>query len=213
MLRMMSLAVMAVATALAALLLVPANAFAVTVDRAQLIGGQLRLDGKNAAPGQFVMVESASSAAGARSDSSGAYRVQATNFRSDDCKVVVRDGKTPIATVGLAGCTPTPATPSSPPPPPTGSCVITPQAPATRALGVATAFDLATTGCDNTTGPVQWALLSGHIPTGMVGPYFQGQTGGHLIGTPTVRGTYSFMLQVTDSLGATDAETFTITVT
>jgi hypothetical protein len=47
----------------------------------------------------------------------------------------------------------------------------------------------------------------------MVGPYFQGQTGGHLIGTPTVPGTYSFMLQVTDSLGATDAETFTITVT
>src|SRR4051794_11628129 len=168
--------------ALAGLLLVPGNAYALTVSQAQLVDGQLRLDGADAAPGIFVTVESASSAAGARSDSSGAYHVAASNFRSDDCKVVVSDRRTPIATVTLAGCTPTAATPPSSTPPPTGSCVIDPQPPATRAAGAPTTFDFTTTGCDTTNGPVQWTLLGGHIPTGLSGPYFQGQTAGHLIG-------------------------------
>jgi hypothetical protein len=88
------------------------------------------------------------------------------------------------------------------------------QPPASRTVGTSTAFDLTTKRCsaDVSTGPVQWALLYGHIPTGLTGPYTQGFTGGHLIGTPTVPGSYSFMLEVTDTRGATDAETFTITV-
>ena len=75
-----------------------ASAHAATVSRAELKGGQLRLDGSNAAPGIFVMVRSSSSLAGVRSDGSGAYHVQAANFRADDCKVVVSDGVTASAT-------------------------------------------------------------------------------------------------------------------
>jgi hypothetical protein len=41
----------------------------------------------------------------------------------------------------------------------------------------------------------------------------QGQTAGNIIGTPTLEGTDTFTLQATDGTGATDTETFTITVT
>jgi hypothetical protein len=47
----------------------------------------------------------------------------------------------------------------------------------------------------------------------MSGPNFHGQTAGNIIGTPTFEGTYAFTLQATDATGATDSETFTITVT
>jgi len=69
-----------------------------------------------------------------------------------------------------------------------------------------------TTGCNTSAHPVQWSFLAGRIPVGMSGPVFQGQTGGGVMGTPRVAGTYSFMVQVTDSVGATDTETFTIRV-
>ena len=54
-------------TALAALLLVPASAGAVTVSRAQLSGGELRVEGSNAARGIFITAESSNDAAGSRS--------------------------------------------------------------------------------------------------------------------------------------------------
>jgi hypothetical protein len=138
--------------------------------------------------------------------------VTATNFRSDDCKVVVSDRQTLRATVTLAGCTPTPATPPSTIPPPSGNCAITPGDPATFTVGDLQTYFFTTTGCDTSNGPVQWTLLAGHIPTGMTGPFFQGQDAGAVSGRPTVAGTYSFMVQVTDSVGATAAQTFTITV-
>ena len=89
-------------------LVVPAtSADAVAVSRATLNGGVLRVDGTNAARGVFVNVYSSSSSAGARSDySSGAYHIQKANFRADDCRVVVSDGRTPVVTMRLSGCTP-----------------------------------------------------------------------------------------------------------
>jgi Putative Ig domain len=126
--------------------------------------------------------------------------------------VVVSDGRTATATVRLSGCTPTPVTPPSTNPPPSGTCVIAPQAPATYNAGDLKTYFFTTTGCDTSTGPVQWSFLSGRIPVGMTGPFFQGQTAGAVSGQPTTEGTYSFTVQVTDSAGATDTETFTITV-
>jgi len=79
-------------------------------------------------------------------------------------------------------------------------------------VGALQTYFFTTTGCDTSNGPVQWTLLAGHIPTGMTGPFFQGQDAGAVSGRPTVTGTYSFMVQVTDSVGATAAQTFTITV-
>jgi hypothetical protein len=210
-LRTASLSALAV---LLGLVLLPADAFAVSVSQAQLKGGQLRVDGGSAAPGIVVTVESAASGASARSDQSGAFHVTATNFRSDDCKVVVSDRQTFTATVPLTGCTPTPATPPSTAPAPSGGCVIdrqsTPPSPAAFKVGDVQTLFFTTSGC--TGGPLQWKLLGGHIPTGMTGPFFQGQTAGAVSGRPTVEGTYSFMMQATDGTGATDAETFTITV-
>ena len=92
---------------LGALVLPATSAEAVTVSRASLRGGLLQVDGANAAPGVFVNVFSSTSHAGARSDPSGVYHVQRANFRAPDCRVEVSDGRTPIATVRLAGCTPT----------------------------------------------------------------------------------------------------------
>ena len=46
----------------------------------------------------------------------------------------------------------------------------------------------------------------------MTGPVFQGPTGGNLIGTPTVPGTYAFTLQAVDPAGASDQENVTVVV-
>jgi hypothetical protein len=199
-------------SALIALLLVPAGASAVTVSRAQLSGGELRVEGSNAAPGIFITAASSTSVAGQRADISGNYKIQATGFRAPDCTITVSDGRTPTATAKLSGCTPDPAAVNPPPPAPapTGSCVINPGAPATFTAGQNSVYNFTTTGCVG--GPLQWTVIAGRIPTGMSGPNFQGQTAGNIIGIPTTAGSYTFTAQVTDSLGSTDAETFTITV-
>lgn len=197
--------------------LLAGSADAVTASKAQLSGGQLRLEGQ-AAPGKFVIAESTTSSAGARADLKGLYKIQATGFTAPDCKVTIRDGSTPTATVTLSGCTPSVTPVPANPAPPTGSCVITPLAPVTLAAGTAASVYFETTGCDTTTNsgatptPVQWKVVAGAIPTGMTGPNFQGTTAGNIIGTPSVPGTYRFTLQVSDQIGATDQENVTVTV-
>src|SRR4051794_5068678 len=201
-------------------LLLADGASAVTVTKGELKSGQLRVQGTNAAPGIFVIASSATSSAGARADVKGQFNIQATGFTAPDCKVTVSDsGRTPIATFTLSGCTPS-VTPVPPTPaPPTGSCVITSQSgPIGVTVGANSVVNFATTGCNTTfnTGatptPVQWKVVAGIIPTGMSGLNFQGQTAANLIGIPTVAGTYAFTLQATDSTGAVDQETFTVTV-
>jgi hypothetical protein len=194
------------------------TAGAVTATKSQLSSGQLRVEGQ-AAPGKFVIAESTTSSAGARADVNGLYKIQATGFTAPDCMVTIRDGQTPTATVSLSGCTvtvtPVPAVPAAP----TGSCVITAQAPATLMAGTSSTVYFQTTGCDTTTNsgatptPVQWKVVAGVIPTGMTGPNSQGTTAANIIGTPSIPGTYRFTLQVTDQVGATDQENFTVNVT
>lgn len=212
MLRRVLLSALSVLVAAATLVLMPGNAYALTVSKAELKGGQLRVDGAHAAPGIFVTVTSTTSSAGSRSDGSGAYHVQASSFRADDCKVVVSDRQTLSQTVTLSGCTPTPSTPPATNPPPTGSCVIQPGAPATYHAGDLSTYFMLTAGCDTSSGPLQWAFVAGRVPVGMTGPFFQGQTAGAVSGTPTTEGTYDFTVRATDSSGATDTETFEITV-
>jgi hypothetical protein len=212
MLRAAVLSALATLVAAASLVLMPANAFALSVSRAELKGGVLRVDGANAAPGIFVTVTSTTSSAGARSDGSGAYHVSASGFRADDCKVVVSDRQTLSKTVTLSGCTPTAATPPPTNPAPTGSCVVTPGDPATYHAGDLSTYFFRTTGCDTSGGPVQWSFVAGRVPVGMTGPFFQGQDAGAVSGRPTTEGTYDFTVQVTDSAGDTDSETFEITV-
>ena len=54
--------------------------------------------------------------------------------------------------------------------------------------------------------------MAGSIPTGMTGPFSQGTTAGHIVGTPSIPGAYDFTLQVTDQIGATDQQNLTVTV-
>ena len=200
-----------------ALLAGPASA--VTITKGELSGGQLRVQGSGN-PGTFMIVSSTTSDAGARADQTGAFKIQASGFTAPDCKVTVSDGeRTPTATIRLAGCTPSVEPVPASPAPPTGSCVITTATtPATVTAGTSSVFNLDTSGCNTrfnsgaTPTPVQWSVVAGSIPTGMTGPNSQGTTAGNIIGTPTVPGTYPFTVEVTDQVGATDQETFTLQV-
>ena len=192
---------------------------ALTATKAQLRNGQLRVEGRGAAPGgSVVTASSTTSAAGSRIEVNGDFRIEASDFSAPDCKVTVVDGQTPLATVSLTGCTPSITPVPSAPAPPTGSCVITPQSPVSVQAGSPTSVYFDTTGCNTTfesgatPTPVQWRVAAGVIPTGMTGPNSQGTTAGNIIGTPSITGTYRFTLQVTDQLGASDQETFIVTV-
>ena len=52
-----------------------------------------------------------------------------------------------------------------------------------------------------------WALGSGALPTGIALDSF-----GHLTGTPTVAGTYSFSVAATDAAGVTASASYTVTI-
>jgi len=56
------------------------------------------------------------------------------------------------------------------------------------------------------TGPNTWAVISGSLPTGL------SLSGSTISGTPTATGTFSFTVQVTDSLSATASKVLAITV-
>jgi hypothetical protein len=199
--------------------LLAGTAEALTATKAELRNGQLRVEGHGAAPGGSVVIaRSTTSAASARIGVDGGFKIQASSFTAPDCKVSVADGQTPVATVSLAGCSPsiTPVPPA--PDPPTGSCVITPRSSVTVPAGTLTSVYFDTTGCNTTFNsgatptPVQWRVVAGVIPTGMTGPNAQGTTAANIIGTPSIAGSYRFTLQVTDQLGSTDQETFTLAV-
>ena len=59
------------------------------------------------------------------------------------------------------------------------------------------------------TGPYTFALSSGSLPAGL-GPI--NSSTGVISGTPSTPGTYTFYIQVTDSLGGTGTQQFQITI-
>lgn len=199
----------------------PSSAFAVTVSRAELNGGNLRVEGRNAAPGVMVRVTAIPSTnmALGSADSSGNFRVEASGFRSDSCRVEVSDGRTPDAQATLSGCTPStppPPPPSEPPPPPpppppSGTCTITPEPPASYNQGDLQTYFFSTRGCRTSQRPVQWNVVAGRIPPGMR-LFTQGVGSGGITGRPTTVGVFRFNLQVTDQTGARDTEAFQITI-
>ncbi len=56
------------------------------------------------------------------------------------------------------------------------------------------------------TGPFTWTAAAGKLPPGVV------LTGNHLGGTPTVAGTFTFTIKVTDSTGDQATEPGSITI-
>jgi Putative Ig domain len=187
------------------------------VSKASLSGGQLTIQGSGAATG-FIAARSTTTAAGTRAGLDGKFTIRASGFTAPDCRVVLQDNKSNRLTVTLSGCTPT-VKPVTPPAPSNGTCVITPPAgPSNLAVNKSGVVWFTTTGCNTTADggatptQVRWTLVAGAVPTGMTAPAAQGQTSGNIIGTPTVPGTYRFTVQVTDSAGQTDQESYTVVV-
>ncbi len=187
--------------AIAASLLIPATASAVTVSKAQLVNGQLSVQGTSA-PGIFVTAESTVSSAGSRSDTKGAFKIAATGYSAPDCTIVVRDRQTAPATVVIAGCVRT-IKPVTAPPAPTGSCrLATPAGTVNFTRNLSSVLYFTTTGCaTNAFGDLKFSVSGGSIPVGMMGPYNQGADAANIIGSPTLAGTYTFQIKVTDLLG------------
>ncbi|MFL6030626.1 MAG: choice-of-anchor D domain-containing protein [Gaiellaceae bacterium] len=85
-------------------------ATAITVTRAELNSGQLRVEGSGAVANARVVV-SPGSVAGT-SDSNGAFKIQGSGYSSSTCQISVTDGVS-TASHSLSGCTPSSSTSSS----------------------------------------------------------------------------------------------------
>src|SRR3712207_1935615 len=94
------------------LLLLPGVAqAAVSISRAELSGGQLRIEGP-APPSRTITVDGV---AMSTSDGGGRFRIERSGFTAPaDCTVDVNDGSATPATARLSGCT---VSGSNPPPP------------------------------------------------------------------------------------------------
>jgi probable HAF family extracellular repeat protein len=91
---------------------------AVTVTRAELNGGELRVEGQGAQAGATITVDGVAMGAAA---SDGRFSIRRTGFTSPTCRITVSDGVS-SAQATLSGCTPAGATPPPPtPPPPAGT--------------------------------------------------------------------------------------------
>jgi hypothetical protein len=99
-------------------LLSPTTALAaVSVSKAELNSGSLRVEGSGAVANAAVTVTSPESTASSRADGSGAFKVQGSGFKASTCTVTVSDGAT-SKSASLSGCTKTTPPSSSPSPAP-----------------------------------------------------------------------------------------------
>ena len=76
---------------------------AITVTRAELNNGQLRVEGNGATPNAQVVVNPGTVTG--TSDATGAFRIESSPYSSSTCKVTVSDGVS-SASASLSGCTP-----------------------------------------------------------------------------------------------------------
>ena len=201
--------------ALALLLLAVPPAFAaVSITRAELNGGQVRVEGRGAVPGVTITVSSPESTATGRADSAGSFRVEASSFRSSTCRVTVGD-RTSSAEATLSGCTPsatpTPSPTPTPTPTPSPTCTIVPETFADGNVGTLNTWFFSTTGCRTSEKPVRFNVVSGRIPPGTT-LFTQGVGSGGITGTPTTEGLFAFTIEVQDQTGARDTESFSIRI-
>ncbi|HEX2072719.1 MAG TPA: putative Ig domain-containing protein [Geodermatophilus sp.] len=186
----------------------PASA-AVTVSRAEVDRGNLRIEGR-ASVNRTITVDGV---AMATSDSSGSFRVSRSSYTPPaDCTVDVNDGSATPTTVRLNGCTVT----ASPPPP----AVL----PDTAELGPGrVGVQLGTTVVNlvNAIGPTSWAITAGALPDGLslVVPEPGGrprppeqETYAEIRGTPTTVQTSTFTVRGTDANGLTATRTYTMRI-
>jgi hypothetical protein len=203
--------------ALALLVLAVPPAFAaVSITRAELNGGQLRVEGRGAVPAATITVSSPESTATGRADSAGSFRVEAPSFRSNTCRVTVSDGSS-SAEATLSSCTPsttptpTPTPTATPTPSPSPTCTIVPETFADGNVGTLNTWFFSTTGCRTSEKPVKFNVVAGRIPSGTT-LFTQGVGSGGITGTPTTEGLFAFTIEVQDQTGARDIESFSIRI-
>jgi hypothetical protein len=149
----------------AALFVLPVDALdSMSVDRAELDDGLLRVEGEDATPYATVSVTSAESSASTQADDDGRFRLLAPNFRSSNCQVMVSDGAT-SAQVSLDECTPTapPITPPSTTTAPTTSTTTVP--PTTTTMPPTTTTSTTTTTTTTTLPPTTSTTTTTTLPT------------------------------------------------
>ncbi len=187
-----------------ALTILSTTAIAISVDRAELSGTDLRVEGENAVDNATVTVTSTNDTASDSADDRGRYRVRTSGFTAPDCMVTVSDGADSVTT-NLSGCTPS-GPPPPPPPPPSN------EPPTANAGADMTAVD--TDGDD-----IESIALDGSLSSDDNGiASFDWQESGLTIATgsnPTLDfmvGVHTVTLIVTDTDGAIDQDFVVITV-
>ena len=181
--------------------LCPTISQALTVDKAEMGGSEIRVEGSNAAPNTTVNISSLEDLVSTTSDGGGDYRAEQAGFSSSDCQITVSDGVDSVAT-SLSGCTPT-----APPPPPVN------QSPLANAGPDLTLFD-------NNSDGLESALLDGSQssdPDGNIVSWVWSEEGVTLASgqNPTVilaLGIHTVDLTVTDNAGATASDTLIIAI-
>ena len=104
------------------------------------------------------------------------------------------------ASVGAAAARPDPS-----------ACTLNPEPPATFNVGDLNTYFVTTTGCFTSEKPVRFKVVDGALPPGMM-LFTQGVSSGGITGEPTTEGVYAFTLQVRDTTGTSDTESFQITI-
>lgn len=103
--RMALLAVLVIALFGVAMSLVsPTYAAALVVNKAEMKGGQLRVEGSGAQPGADISINGVVMGT---ADNQGRYKVQANGFSAPTCKISVTDSVSGSVVVSLARCVPT----------------------------------------------------------------------------------------------------------
>jgi hypothetical protein len=190
----------------------------VSVTRAELKSGQLRVEGRGAAPNATITVRSDSVATG-RADGSGAFRVEASGFVSTTCRATVGDGAT-SADVALDECTAATPTPS-PTPTPTPTPEPTPEPDSTFTIVDETLPD-GNVGTSYTAflfaahpqgdEPVEYRIVSGRLPAGLSLVRSFGVASAAITGTPTTVGISTFTVEARDGAGQSARRTLSITI-
>jgi hypothetical protein len=210
---------------IAAATLAPSGALAaVSVTKASLSSGSLRVEGTGARASATITVSSPESSATATADSKGLFRVSASGYRSSTCKATVGDGSTSV-TATLSGCTPATSQPPPSNPPPASGAVIAPDTPELGPGFVGSDFTTnATMGTamtlgPNAVGPVSFQITAGALPAGLrlVNPNAADDSPARMIsaavaGTPTTVQTSTFTIKATDQKGLTATHTYTIRI-
>ena len=189
---------------------------AVTITRAELNGGQLRVEGQGAVPNAGIAIDGVPRGT---ADSTGRFRIEVAGFRSATCRITVDDGTT-SATATLAGCTPSapsgsPTATRTPAPTATPQATTSPLTITTTSLpdgNVGTSYGNFITSSGGRGTPHRFKLIAGRLPSGLTMADSFGVQSTSITGTPTTVETTTFTVQVSDQSGNTATKTLSITI-